>query len=538
MKRKTLAKVISVTLAAAMILSVPFSLAGCGKEEEPEDKVTTISVTAQELAPEITDEDLGITRKDPDELLKITGYRSWEGYNFLVLSDAKGTNTTTVQVEDGDLFRALYDARLKILVDVSYASVDQDDPMYSAYAKGLRSLGENFYSLEAEQTERVQASAEDGEADKKETDAMLPGEDVKVADVPAGDGTEETEDTDAGTEDADVSDEEAGEVPDGTDEDHMMVNDDGTNADAEDTEEETAADDKDPDIPEFQTREEAESGGLEDKNNAENVMAEGKKAEEELKAAIEEYMQSVSLNRATRILVFAPDGELLGEMTPAKINDYAAAFEIDPTPYEGGGDPGVVYVSDLDDGIEYLVEGAVNSETDYAYTVKNDTGDPVIIYTASETSDKSEVIFKTYMTTTKSTGWYLVENEYSFTSTDPEYRIRIEHRNSDADLVKELPESAVLTVDEIKADVMEEPSGYQAILNTTDQELYIEADTGDAFVLGSRQAVGVHKSAYDSLELYFEGAKGDHEDNTDPENTEDIPEEESEEGEETEETEQ
>lgn len=511
--KKKIRKAVSVILASAMVLSVPFSLAGCGKEEEPEDTVTTISVTAEELAPEITDEDLGIVRKDPKELLKITGYQSWEGYHFLVLSGYGNTARTTVQVEDEELFDALYDARLKVLLDVSYASVDQDDPMYGAYAKGLRSLGENFYSLEEQEKETAEDTAD---TEKPEIDTMLPEEDTAVAQVPeTSDGTEESAED---TEDADDTGEgsaaaEAGQ--DTADETSGSAENTEDGQDMETSAQEDGSFDEDLDTLEFQTREEAENGGLQDKNNAEAVMAQGKKAEEELKTAIAEYMQSVSLNRATQILVYALDGELLGEMTAQKVIDYAAAFETEPENYQPQN--GVIYTSDLEDGVEYNVEGTVNSDTDFIYTIKNDTREPVIIHAASETSQKDEYIFKNYLTTSKSSGWYLVENEYSFTSTDDHYRIMIEYRNADADMIRELPEDSVLVIDQITDDVDTVESVYQAIYNSTDQEIYIEADTGDAYVLGSKQAVGVHKSAYDSLELYFEGAKGNHEDESLPE---------------------
>ena len=110
------------------------------------------------------------------------------------------------------------------------------------------------------------------------------------------------------------------------------------------------------------------------------------------------------------------------------------------------------------------------------------------------------------MATAKSTGWYLVENEYELTSTDDKYRIRVEHKNSDTDLAAYLPEGKVLYIEEISKDPVVVDSKYSAIVNNTDQEVYIEADTGDYHVLGSKQAIGVHKSAYSSLTYYFEGA--------------------------------
>lgn len=484
MKKRTIRLIIS-NLTAVLLLSA-LSLSGCGTEEVLEDTTTVISVTKDELAPEITDEDLGITRKDPSELSKIVGYQSWEGYNFLVLQNEGGHGEvkTTVQVEDEDLFRSLYEARLRILVDASYASVDQDDPMYAAYAKGLRSLGENFYDLKQE----VQVYGEYA------IDDLLPKEDILVAAVEdvtderrAEEETEEQEESEETGEDAVTETEDITEVDESGDEDLDML--------------------------EFQTMDEVRNGGIQSKDNTEDIIQAGKETEEKLKEAITEYMQSVSLNRATQILVFALDGELLGEMTPAKLDDYVSAFAVEPVPYKA--EQGNTYISDLEDGIDYEIAGFVNSDTDYLYTIKNDTKEPVIIYTMSDTSSNREYIFKNYMETSRSTGWYLVENEYSFTSTDSSFMIRIEHRNSDADLTKDLPAGSVLVIDKIDGQVKSVPSSYQAVINNTDQEVYIEADTGDMLVLGSKQAIGIHRSAYDTLEYYFEGAKGSHNDSDD-----------------------
>lgn len=452
---------IAMVLSMAMMIS---TVLGCGeKAPVEEDVVTTISVDASELAPEITDEDLGIVRKDPSELMSITGYQSWEGYNFLVMkNNAEGSETTvTVQIEDEDLFNALYDARLDIYVEPSYSSVDQDDPMYAAYARGLRSLGDEFYNISSNES-----SSQTDEADT----------------------LDESEETTA-------SDEEAIEDILGDEETTEETADEEPEATAEETEA-TGTDEDDT-----QSLESLLNGGWAD---TEEAKAE-KQAREELSKAIEEYMKSVSLNRATQILVYALDGELLGDMTPAKLNDYVSAFNTAPTHYEA--EEGTVYISDLDDGVEYEVEGYLSDDAgNCEYMIKNDSKRPVTIYLKSDTTEDEEIIFQNYMPTSQSTGWYLVENQYGFTSTDKTYIVRVEHKNSDADLVSELPESKVLLIEEIGDEAETVNSDYSAIVNNTDYPVYIEADTGDSYILDSKQAIGVHKSAYNSLTYEFEGA--------------------------------
>lgn len=448
MKKKTI-KTTSMVLAIILIVTSLFSLAGCKKEEPVEDTKTVISVTKEELIPEITDEDLGIVRKDASELSKIVGYQSWEGYNFLVLKNegGEGSVVSTVQVEDEDLFHSLYGARLSIYLDVNYESVPQDDSMYSAYARGLRTLGASFYELANEEF-----ITQDGEPKAPES-------------------TEEAEETE---EEQDAEE---------------------TEAPAEDTD--VAAEDE----LEFVNAGDIADGGLKEKEAVEKE----KVTTEQLKAAISEYMQSVSLKRANQILVFALDGELLGELTPAKIDDYVASLETTVEDYNGS--EGLVYVSDLSDGVEYNVKGNLTTEGgDFLYNIKNDSRKPVIIYTHSETNSNEEYIFENYMPTDNSTGWTLVENEYSFTSTNETYVVRIEHKNSDTDLTAYLPESRVLVIDDLKKLEKEDdiPSEYSAILNNTDQDILIQADTGDAYTLGSKQAIGVHKSAYTSFKIFAE----------------------------------
>ena len=78
------------------------------------------------------------------------------------------------------------------------------------------------------------------------------------------------------------------------------------------------------------------------------------------------------------------------------------------------------------------------------------------------------------METSKSTGWYLVENEFTFTGTEESYGLTIDIKNSDTDLAKCLPEGRVLYIDELSKDVVEVHSNYMAIVNNTDQEVYID----------------------------------------------------------------
>lgn len=482
--KKKVTKITSILVIVSMIATMLLSLAGCGEEEVVEEDVTTtISVTSEELAPEITDEDLGITRKEPEELSKIVGYQSWEGYDFLVLRNEGGNGSidTTVQVEDKELFQSLYDARLHIYVDVSYESVSPDDSMYASYAKGLRSLGNSFYELASKETESVPIEGETvAETDENKDDS----EDI------ASDETEEELDS--------VSEDTENEADDSDLDELLDLEEDSSENDAE----EESNDNEESD--ENAVREDLVDLPKE-VSDIETANAEAKASEAALQSAIEAYMQSVSLKRATQILVFALDGELLGEMTPAKLNDYVAAFPINPIPYET--ENGNTYISDFEDAVDYEVPGILISESgEYNYTIKNDSRRPVIISIYSDTGSKDEYIFANYMATAKSTGWYLVENEYELTSTDDKYRIRVEHKNSDTDLAAYLPEGKVLYIEEISKDPVVVDSKYSAIVNNTDQEVYIEADTGDYHVLGSKQAIGVHKSAYSSLTYYFEGA--------------------------------
>lgn len=439
--RKIISAIISVSIIAGL-------LSGCGnKKEVEEDVITTINVSAAELAPEITDEDLGIVRKEPSELMKITGYQSWEGYNFLVMTNeaGKGDTSVTVQIEDEELFNSLYQARLKILVEPSYSSISQDDVMYAAYAKGLRSLGNEFYNI-SNDNQAIQGNGEDNitDAETAETESV---EDVN-------------EESNIETEEPEITD-DSGEV---------------------------------------QSVDDVLNGGWDDTEEAH----EKKEARNALNEAIEEYMQSVSLNRATQILVYALDGELLGEMTPEKLNDYTMAFEITPTPYDG--ENGTVYISDLEDGVEYEITGAPADETgNHEYMIKNDSKKPVVIYLKSDTNESEEIIFQNYMQTAQSTGWYLIENQHEFTSTDATYIIRVEHKNSDADLAASLPEEKVLVIKELKNEPQTVNSYYSAIVNETDYPVFVTADTGDTLTLDSKQAIGVHKSAYGRLTYEFEG---------------------------------
>lgn len=490
MKKKT--RVISLVLATAMVVGGVFSLTGCKKEEVvEEDVVTKINVTSEELAPEITDEDLGIVRKDPEELMKITGYQSWEGYNFLIMTTRGGTGDSdvTVQIEDEELFNSLYNARLRVYVEPSYTSVSQDDPMYSAYAKGLRSLGDEFYAMMDKEQSSVPASEESSLEETEEVEST----DEETT-------TEETEadteaDTETKAEENEPSNEEAVEEEE-TETVEETVEEETTEETEEDSEEEESS----------QSYESLLNGGLQDIGVAE----EEHYAQLELNSAIQEYMETVSLNRATQILVYALDGELLGSMTAAKLDDYIAAFEIEATPYDT--EDGTVYISDLEDGVEYEVHGLLYDEAgNYEYMFKNDSKKPVTIYLTSETVNKEEVIFQNYMETSSSTGWYLKENQYGFVSTDETFHVRVEHKNSDADLAASLPAGKVLTITEKemsdKIQVVE--SDYSAVVNDTDYTIYITADTGDELVLGSKQAYGIHKSAYDTLTYMFEGATAD-----------------------------
>lgn len=489
--KKGLVKGTSIVLAIAMVLTSAVALTGCGKEEVVEEDVTTtISVTSDELAPEITDEDLGITRKDPQELSKIVGYQSWEGYNFLIFRNEAGEGSvdTTVQIEDEDLFNSLYNARLYVYTDVSYSSVSQDDPMYSAYAKGLRSLGTDFYNLAngEEDIEIGESEIDESVADDTEEDSAEVVSEGNTDEAIETESTDETATENTATEtDTEVSEETVEENTD---------------------EAEVNPDDIDLDGIAFETMsvEEAMNGGWQDTE----ASIEAEKARNELQNAIDEYMKSVSLNRATQILVYALDGELLGEMTSAKIDDYVNAFDVAATSYESS-ETGTVYVSDLDDGIEYLVEGlSVSEDGRRQYLIKNDSQKPVVIYAISDTTENTEVIFENYMQTAKSQGWYLVENQYKFESSDDSFKIRVEHKNSDADLAASLNEKDVLTISNLSDKVESVPSNYLAIVNNTDETLYVVADTGDTLELGSKQAIGVHRSAYSTLNYYFEGADG------------------------------
>lgn len=497
--KKSLIRVTSIVLVVTMIASSMFMLSGCGKEEVvEEDTHTIISVTSEELAPEITDEDLGITRKDIKELSKIVGYQSWEGYNFLIFRNegGEGNVTTTVQIEDKDLFDALYNARLYVYTDVSYASVSQDDPMYMAYAKGLRSLGSDFYDLAKDENDLILGEGE------VNTDEVVSDKTDNADAVPSSDSDQNEEATNP--EDSSSTDEASATEEDSSD---VVVEDtatdsDNTSADAEATSEATDIDLGD--TIETMTNEEFENGGWQDTEAS--IKAE--EANNKLQEAIEAYMSSVSLNRATQVLVFALDGELLGEMTSAKLNDYVAAFEIVPIPYTST-EQGVAYISDMEDGITYKVDGnEVDESGTLEYTIKNDTKKPVVVYVTSETTQDSAVIFENYMQTKKSQGWYLVENQYEFSSSDSSYNIRVEHKNSDADLAASLPEGQVLRISELEKSVQRVPSIYSAIVNDTDETLYVVADTGDTAEIGSKMAIGVHRSAYGELNYYFEGADG------------------------------
>lgn len=490
MKKKT--RVISLVLVAAMVVGGALSLTGCGKEEVvEEDVITKINVTSEELAPEITDEDLGIVRKTPEELMKITGYQSWEGYNFLIMTTRGGTGDTqvTVQIEDSDLFNSLYNARLRVYVEPSYTSVSQDDPMYSSYAKGLRSLGDEFYAM----VESNQSSVPDKAGDITETT-----EEVEESAEETAEETSEpsNEETDTGDE---ANTDEPAEVVEETEEVEEAEELVEETADTEDSE----TDDIDEDENATQSYESLLNGGLQDIGVADDEH----QAQLELNKAIQEYMETVSLNRATQVLVYTLDGELLGNMTAAKLDDYIAAFEIEAIPYDT--EDGTVYLSDLEDGVEYEVPGRLYDEAgNHEYLFKNDTKRPVTIYLKSETVSKEEVIFQNYMETSSSTGWYLKENQYGFVSTDSVFHVRIEHKNSDADLAASLPANKVLTITEKEMSDKEQvvSSDYSAVVNDTDYTIYITADTGDTLVLGSKQAYGIHKSAYDTLTYMFEGA--------------------------------
>ena len=466
--KKKVTRIISLFLAALMVIGVVFTAVGCGKKEVVEkDVITKINVTSEELAPEITDEDLGIVRKDPSELMKITGYQSWEGYNFLIMTNKGGTGDTevTVQVEDEDLFKSLYNARLRIYVEPSYTSVSQDDAMYSAYAKGLRSLGEEFYDViyGEEASTQLPNDTEEVPSDVEENTEST------EEDASAEESTDESANTEETTE------EPVEEAP---------------------SEEDDGATDEDV----SQDYDSLLDGGWQDVGETK----EQRDAQIELNKAIQEYMETVSLNRATKLLVYALDGQLLGEMTAAKLDDYISAFEIEATPYDAK--EGVVYISDLQDGIEYEINGyVVDDAGNCEYMFKNDSKKPVTIYLTSETISKEEVIFQNYMETAQSTGWYLVENQYGFVSTDSTFHVRIEHKNSDADLAASLPESKVLIISELKDEPQTVDSVYSAIINETDYTIYVTADTGDKLVLGSKQAYGIHKSAYSQLTYEFEG---------------------------------
>lgn len=469
MKKKSF-KLVSSILAFTMVIGTVMT--GCGKKEPvEEDVVTTINISSEDLAPEITDEDLGIVRKDVSELMTITGYQSWEGYNFLVITpNASSNESITVQIEDEDLFHSLYQARLHVYVEPSYSSVGQDDPMYAAYAKGLRSLGDEFYNMSNGET----VTAEDQEEpNKEETDnENTTNETTDEVDELLGEGEDTVTDTEAS---------------------------DSAESESEDNQEDVSVNDvAEGDVQDLES---LLNGGWAD---TEAAKAE-KKAQEDLNNAIKEYMQSISLNRATQILIYSLDGELLGDMTPAKLDDYVAAFDNAPKEYETI--DGVVYVSDLKDGVEYEIPGYVSDDLgNCEYMIKNDSKRPVTLYLHSETSEKEEVIFQNYMPTGQSTGWYLVENQYGFTSTDPTYVLRVEHMNSDADLAASLHESNVLIIDKLDEKPVTVNSTYSAIVNNTDYSVYIQADTGDSYILDSKQAIGVHKSAYSSLTYEFEGA--------------------------------
>ncbi len=480
---KKITRSVSILLAGSMIIGGIFSLTGCGKKPPvEEDVVTTISVSSEELAPEITDEDLGITRKDVSELMTITGYQSWEGYSFLVMkNNSDDSSTVTVQIEDQDLFDSLYRSRLFVYVEPSYSSVSQDDPMYASYARGLRSLGNEFYTMcnESENSSEEDALIESGE----NTDTVAEENILDEIDTEAENSDEVQEDTN------NVSDGEANSEAADTSE---SEEDADALSDSDDVNDETS----------IQTVEEFINGGWADTEEAKKEKEERNK----LNQAIEEYMQSVSLNRATKILVYALDGELLGEMTPAKLDDYVSAFDIAPTPYET--EDGTVYISDLKDGVEYEVSGYISDDAgNCEYMIKNDSKRPVTIYLHSDTDESEEIIFQNYMETSLSTGWYLVENQYGFTSTDKTYIVRIEHKNSDADLAESLDENKVLRITELSDEPQTVVSMYSAIVNDTDYAVHIVADTGDEIILDSKQAIGIHKSAYNKLTYEFEGTE-------------------------------
>lgn len=455
-------------LVAALALVL---LAGCGKEPEaPMQNVTTkISVTKDELCPELSDEDLGISRRDPDDLFAISGYRSWEGYCFLVLKKGgPSEQEVTVEIPNKEYFRSLYSARNKVLLDVSYSSVSPEDPMYAAYALGLRSLGSDFYSCAPQSdTEAAMTERQAGTEPQEEAPDGAP----KEGEPSEGESTEEGADEGSGGPSVEEPTEEAAE---------------GASEDVVEAPEE-------------------ESGGVWEDDMEEVEVA----AEKNLQKAIEGYMKTVSLNRATKVTVFALDGEMLGEITADKLDDYSRAVDFEPVEYSSSTE-GVVYTSDLEDGVQYKVAGfkADPLSESYTYTIKNDARKPILIRKLSATDYGTEAVFENYMETDMSLGWALNEDQHTFSSSDSEYVIQVDFKNSDADLVGELDPSKVLTIDGVYEEPVMVPSNYSAIVNATGEPVNVMADTKDGTVLGSKQALGLHRSAYSTITVWFDGAKG------------------------------
>lgn len=466
-KKRFAASLLALALAASL-------LAGCAKEEPvvEEDTHAKITVTQEELVPEITDEDLGIIRKDPAELWKITGYQSWNTNNFLIMEKNDGTQFVTVAVEDKPYYDALYNARLSVYLDISYASVDPTDQMYVAYASGLRSLGSAFYEEIAQRS-----------SDRAEQLDELSEEETPVED----------EDTDSESQTEEPAQEEPQEEEPAQEEvqegsgDAPLVPGDEALLEAAD---------------EVQSAEDFAENGSEPSA----VAVSAQEDREALKAAIDEYMQTVSLNKLTGCTVYDLEGVQLGDLTAAKICDYVAQLEVELVPYELSGSS--MYVSDLFPGVSYSVAAAPGENGRFELSIKNDVAKPLVMYIKSEHQDVEVPMFLNYGPTDKSLGWEAPEQEWSTSGTDEEFVVRIEQFNNDADLAASLSDTQILKVSDINAKrvfYLDETEAiaslYSVVINDTELPRTFVADTGDVIELEPFQAKGLHYAAYGSLRL-------------------------------------
>ena len=440
-RMRFMAKVLTLTM---IISTFTIGIAGCGKKEVVEDTKTKISVQTDELIPTLTDKDLGIERFKLSELMKIETYQSWMDYDFLVLvpADDSSLQRTVVCVEDKDLYNALYNAKNDVYLNVSYTSVTPEEDLYSCYAKGLRSLGSRFYEF-----------AETKDVAPEETTEESTEETVSEA------ITETTEET---------------------------VAEEGTTVEA--PVEETKEANSDP----------TQFNGWEDTEEVKAQKAERAKLQE----AVDIYMTTVSLNRATKIIVCDKEGASLGELTADKLNDYLASLEKKPEQYETGN--GVVYLSDLKDGIEYTFNACQDENGAFTATFKNDKNIPLKMEVSTDTMLKEIVMFSKYMPTTAQVNADFAEDYWSGSGTDEVYKVTVRFFNSDTDLASSLGEGFVLKIGEegngsVTPD-QDFESTYDAAINLSDNLVYLKADTGDGVYIQPGEAIGLHKGAYSTMQ--------------------------------------